>query len=111
MVAQLIVVAPEPTEVDDPPYPCRSGVAAEVLGVDLLTGGPVIALADRVDQVDRNIDIGHRLGQIPAGIARHDLDVACPPRCGELGRRPRQAAHLPPCSHQWRDESPADVAG
>jgi hypothetical protein len=94
VLAEHVVVPPQPSEVDDAAHSRFGRGPGEVLSVALLSEGPPIALADRVDEVDSDVHAAHGLGQVSADVTTGHLDRGPPWRGVQLRRGPGQAAHL-----------------
>jgi hypothetical protein len=64
MFAQRFEFITESTEVDNALHPSASGRGSEILSLVELTLNPILPLANGVDQVDRDADSLHRLGEV-----------------------------------------------
>ena len=85
VVAELGVVVAEPAEVHDATDAGGLGRAPEVLGDRPLARHPVGAVADAVHEEHRDVDVGHRLGEVTGDVGPDDLDVV-------RATRPRRAS-------------------
>lgn len=103
----------EPAQVDDPPHPRRLRLLGERVGGAAVGGGEVVAGAERVHQVVRDVYVlerradGHRVGD----VAPYDLRLARPRVVAQFVGGTGQAAHRVSRAEQLGHQPAADVPG
>ena len=111
VLAEHILVPAQTSEVDDATHTRLRRGPGEVLSVALLSEGPPIALADRVDEVDSDVHAFHGLGHVAADVTPGHLDGGSPWRRVQLRRGPGQAAHLRVALDKRRHKTATDIPG